>query len=206
MQFNKRRMTVEFHEKLKELRSSRGLTQAELAEVLFVSRTAVSKWESGRGYPNIDSLLALSAFFSVPVDELIRTENVLLLAERDKKETIRAYASALCCAADMFVLTLLFLPVFGASAVPLLRVTGFAPWEKATLIALVAITALNGACGLIVLRFDKPTWLRHRLVTGIALSVTGAMAFILAREVYAAILVFALLLMKGFALFKANKT
>ena len=196
---------MEFHEKLKELRNSKGLTQAELAEVLFVSRTAVSKWESGRGYPNIDSLLALSAFFSVPVDELMRSENALLLAERDKKETIRAYASALCCAADMFALTLLFLPVFGASAVPLLRVTLFAPWEKATFISLAAITALNGLCGLIVLHFDKPNWLRHRLVTGIALSVTGSMAFILAREVYASMLYFALLLVKGFALFKANK-
>ena len=44
---------MEFNEKLQELRKQRGLTQEELAERLYVSRTAISKWESGRGYPNI---------------------------------------------------------------------------------------------------------------------------------------------------------
>ena len=41
---------MEFNEKLQELRKQRGLTQEELAEKLYVSRTAISKWESGRGY------------------------------------------------------------------------------------------------------------------------------------------------------------
>ena len=62
---------MEFNEKLQELRKGRGLTQEELAEELFVSRTAVSKWESGRGYPSIDSLKAISRYFSVTIDELI---------------------------------------------------------------------------------------------------------------------------------------
>ena len=62
---------MEFNEKLKELRKGKGLTQEELAQAIFVSRTAVSKWESGRGYPNIDSLKELAAFFSITVDELI---------------------------------------------------------------------------------------------------------------------------------------
>ena len=62
---------MEFHEKLQELRKNSGLTQEELAEVLFVSRTAISKWESGRGLPSIDSLKAISNYFSVTIDDLL---------------------------------------------------------------------------------------------------------------------------------------
>ena len=50
---------MELSEKLQELRKEKGLTQEELAEALFVSRTAISKWESGRGVPNIESLKAM---------------------------------------------------------------------------------------------------------------------------------------------------
>jgi len=45
-----------FREQLKELRIRKILTQEELANKIYVSRTAISKWESGRGYPSIDSL------------------------------------------------------------------------------------------------------------------------------------------------------
>lgn len=51
---------MEFHEKLQELRKNKGMTQEELAKELFVSRTAISKWESGKGYPSIDSLKEIS--------------------------------------------------------------------------------------------------------------------------------------------------
>ena len=59
---------MEFNEKLQELRKARGLTQEELAEALFVSRTAISKWESGRGYPSIDSLKQIANYFSISID------------------------------------------------------------------------------------------------------------------------------------------
>lgn len=77
---------MEFHEKLQELRKRKGLTQEELAEALYVSRTAISKWESGRGFPNIESLKAVSKFFSVSVDELLSGEELLAIAVDDRKE------------------------------------------------------------------------------------------------------------------------
>ena len=68
---------MEFNEKLQELRKQKALTQEELAKELFVSRTAISKWESGRGYPNIESLKLIAQFFSVTVDELLSSNEAL---------------------------------------------------------------------------------------------------------------------------------
>ena len=79
---------MEFGEKLQELRKSKSMTQEELAKSLFVSRTAVSKWESGRGYPSIDSLKEISRFFSVTIDDLIGSDEMITVAENDKKEFV----------------------------------------------------------------------------------------------------------------------
>ena len=77
---------MEFHEKLQELRKNRGLTQEELAEALYVSRTAISKWESGRGMPSIESLKAISKFFAVTLDDLLSSEELLVIAEDDHNQ------------------------------------------------------------------------------------------------------------------------
>jgi transcriptional regulator with XRE-family HTH domain len=78
---------MEFNEKLQELRKQKELTQEELAEQLYVSRTAISKWESGRGYPSIDSLKAIARCFSVTVDELLSSDEILTIAEENQKQT-----------------------------------------------------------------------------------------------------------------------
>ena len=76
---------MEFNEKLQQLRKEKELTQEQLAEELFVSRTAISKWESGRGYPSIDSLKAISKLFSVSVDDLLSGEELISLAEIEQR-------------------------------------------------------------------------------------------------------------------------
>ncbi len=80
---------MEFNEKLQEIRKQKGLTQEQLAEQLYVSRAAVSKWESGRGYPNIDSLKEISKYFEVSLDELLSSEEILTVAEEDNRRKIQ---------------------------------------------------------------------------------------------------------------------
>ena len=58
-------------EKLKAARNKAGLSQEELAKKLCVSRQAITKWENGRGTPDIENLKALSALFDVSVDYLL---------------------------------------------------------------------------------------------------------------------------------------
>ena len=201
---------MEFHEKLQELRKSKGLTQEELAEALFVSRTAISKWESGRGYPSIDSLKEISRFFGVTIDELICPREMITAAEDDKKELVSKYVSVICNALDLLTAVLLFLPVFGngtdlPASVSLFHLTGVRPWLKIVFIAVIGMIILNGICGLILFRFDRPVWNKHRLVTGMVLSVTGVGIFIGTRQPYAGIVCFSILVIKIWLMVKGKE-
>ena len=74
-----------FGEKLKKLRNENRLTQDELAERLYVTRTAISKWETDKGYPNIESLKAIASFFSITVDDLLSSDEILTIADEFQK-------------------------------------------------------------------------------------------------------------------------
>ena len=200
---------MEFHEKLQELRKSRALTQEELAAALFVSRTAVSKWESGRGYPSIDSLKEISRFFSVTIDELICSEEILSAAETEKREYAGKYCALICGTLDLFPALLLFLPVFGngaasSAAVALPGLDGIAPWIRAVFAAAVGVTVLLGLCAVILSGLDKPAWSRRLLVGGMAMSILDTAVFMLTRQPYAGILCFSVLVVKGLLAAKAK--
>lgn len=78
-----------FGQKLKKIRKENNLTQEQLAEMIFVTRTAISKWETDNGYPSIDSLKAISNTFNISIDELISDadiENKKLLDEKNARK------------------------------------------------------------------------------------------------------------------------
>jgi len=67
---------MKFNEKLQKLRKEKGMSQENLAEILDVSRQAISKWESGQSYPEMEKLIALSNLFSVTLDSLVKDNNI----------------------------------------------------------------------------------------------------------------------------------
>ena len=193
---------MEFNEKLQKLRKEQNLTQEELAEKLFVSRTAISKWESGRGYPSIDSLKVIAKYFHITIDELIGNEEIISLAEQDIKEHNKKHTALICGVLDCFVALLLFLPLFGngdssGASVTVFSLTGVSGWLKIVFIVAIGLTVLNGFCGVVLGSFDKPIWNRRSVVTGLGLSILAVVLFIVTRQPYEGAFCHFVLIIKG---------
>ncbi len=65
---------MKFQDKIQILRKQRGLSQEEMAEAVGLSRQAVAKWEAGLTYPDIDNLIAISNYFKVTIDSLLKQD------------------------------------------------------------------------------------------------------------------------------------
>ncbi|MBR3765087.1 MAG: helix-turn-helix transcriptional regulator [Clostridia bacterium] len=202
---------MELAEKLQELRRQRGLTQEELAAALFVSRTAISKWESGRGFPSIDSLKALSAFFSVSIDHLLSTDEVLTIAGEDSRRQEARWRSTVCGLLDCgAALLLLLLPLFGQTvegvvhAVSLPALTGVSPWVRAGCFAYVILSVLLGVGTLALQHLGHPLWEGRWARLSLLPGAAGVLLFILCRQPYAAALVLAFLFIRAWMLLKAR--
>ena len=199
---------MEFNKKLQELRKQKGLTQEELAEKLYVSRTAVSKWESGRGYPNIESLKEIAKFFSVTVDALLSTNEALTIAEEDNKRKEKHFRDLIYGLLDLCAAMLLFLPFFAEKAggivqsVSLLALDGVQNYLKTAYLA-IAISMI--AMGILILALQNcqaKTWLKSKAPVSLILGAIAVLLFIISAQPYAAVFAFTLLAIKSFAIIK----
>ena len=202
---------VEFHEKLQALRKARGLTQEELAEALYVSRTAISKWESGRGYPSIDSLKQISSYFSVSIDDLLSGEKLLLLAEKEHKSNIQNICDLLFGIADISSFLLVVLPLYPNMVDDYIySVNLFSYVEKAFVYRLIywVLFLTLIVVGIIKIGLTKfaPTKSQEIITnSSMILSIVTIIFLIITREIYAIIVVFLLFLIKGMLFFKRVK-
>ena len=200
---------MEFGEKLRLLRKSKGLTQEELAEALFVSRTAVSKWESGRGYPGIDSLREVAAYFSVTIDELLSGEKLLNIAERENRDNILRVCRRLFGVVDLFSFLMIILPLYPRTVGGHVYSVNLPAYGETTALNLavywalfLALTLFGAAEILLARRLSGKV---HKIVNGLSLALgAGAVLYLaLAREAYAVALAFLLLVIKGLLLFRS---
>ena len=199
---------MDFQDKLKELRKNRGLTQEELAQALFVSRTAISKWESGKGYPNIDSLKAISKYFSVSLDDLLSTDEIITIAEEDGKQKERHLRDLVFGLLDCSIAMFLFLPFFGQrvdgviQAVSVLMLTEEEIYIKVPYLIIVFSMAVWGILMLALQGCQASFWLQKKDKVSLGLGAVGALFFMLSRQPYASSYLFLILVIQALMLIK----
>ena len=203
---------MEFSEKLQELRKNKGLTQEELAESIFVSRAAVSKWESGRGYPSIDSLKELSKFFSVSVDDLLSGENLIFIAEKENKSNIKNIFNAIFGIIDLLAVLLVVLPLYPNEidgfifSVPLFDYVQISALNLCAYWFIIVSMIIAGIVKVVVSKYKSEK--QSGFITGISLiiNIIAVLFFSFTREAYAASIAFLIFTLKGITFLKYYKS
>ncbi|MHC1720399.1 MAG: helix-turn-helix domain-containing protein [Clostridiaceae bacterium] len=198
---------MELNEKLQQLRKQKNLTQEELAGALYVSRTAVSKWESGRGYPSIDSLKTIAVFYSVSIDDLLTSGELIAIAEKDNKQKVQQIRDLVFGLIDCSIVMFFFLPVFGQKIdgviceMPLLSLTGMEHIKNAYMVLVIA-TMIWGVAALTLQGYRGAAWMKWKNTISVLLSIFSTLLFIASLQPYAASFTFVFLLIKGILLIK----
>lgn len=201
---------MEFSEKLQTLRKQKGLTQEELAQALFVSRTAISKWESGKGYPSIDSLKEISKYFSITIDELLSSEELITAAQDDNRKNIIDLLDLLTGCVDIMALMLLLLPLYPEklsgifTAVSLLRYTQIALPFACVCWGLMILLITVGAVKVLMHYRHIEKGCSAVTVASFVLSIIAVLFLTAARLPYAVTVVFLLLIVKGILVFRVH--
>ena len=179
---------MEFNEKLQQLRKNHNLTQEQLAEQLYVSRTAISKWESGRGYPNIESLKCISKLFSVTIDELLSSDELITLAETENRSNLKKIYMVISGIVDVLSVAFILLPIYGK--------------PEGNHVYSVNLLANTHTPKLIFTYIEKELLYRFFTKISIAAGAAAICLFAAAREPYATILLFLFFGVKVFLLWK----
>ena len=201
---------MEFHEKLQYLRKQNHWTQEQLAEKLYVSRTAVSKWESGKGYPNIESLKAISKIFGVSIDELLSSEELIAAAETEHRETLHNMYTSIIGLLDVLVVLCVILPLYGNPADGVIQSVNLFSFNAVTTVVRIfywtvflALIAM-GAAELLLSRGEKENWKMPLQKVSLLLSILAILFFAAVKEPYVITLLFLFFLIKLYLIMKQN--
>lgn len=196
---------MQFHEKLKAYRSSCGLTQEQLAEKVFVSRVTISKWETGRGLPNLGSLQQLSSLFGISVDELLGSNELVALAQSEVRQTTGQRRILLFGILDFLMVPLLFLPLYTDGKGHLFTLSSFytiGSFQQPIFTAMIVLLCTFGVAELALQTHLSDIWKKRVLNISLAFALLFLLLFVNSRQPYPSTFVLCLVVAKGFILIK----
>ena len=199
---------MEFGEKLQELRKKKDMTQEELAEALYVSRTAISKWESGRGYPSIDSLKEISRFFSVSIDELLSAEKMVSIAEKENRDNIRYICNMLLGIIDVLAMIMIILPIYPNRIDGVYYAVSLPDYVQAGSLkctlywAVFILLVIIGAVKILLTGLKQEKAGKIVTVISVIVGIIAVLLLAMGRESYGVSIMFLMILAKGILIYK----
>lgn len=165
---------MNFPEKLKALRKEKGLTQEELSREIFVSRSLISKYESGAVYPTKENAEKLALYFDVRISDLIDNEDTvqLILKKNDNTDKINFILSCIIITICSLATLLVFIPMLKVSyydysqGVPLINYKIVSPLSIAlcnnnpiVIITIISLIA-NSVLSIFNIKIKDNVWLK----------------------------------------------
>ena len=193
---------MEFGEKIQKLRNQNKWTQEQLAEKLYVSRTAVSKWESGKGYPNIDSLKDIAKLFNKTIDELLSSEEIIDIAKKENTSNIKRTNNLIYGLLDIISVLFIFLPLYAQRtenfvySVSLISTNDISNIIKVSYIVILSILSLIGIAELIMNFVDNKKIQRIVNMISLIVEAISILFFAISRQTYLTAIIFIILIIK----------
>ena len=193
---------MEFGEKIQKLRNEKKWTQEQLAEKLYVSRTAVSKWESGKGYPNIDSLKDIAKLFNKTIDELLSSEEIIDIAKKENTTNIKRTNNLIYGLLDIISILFIFLPLYAQKtesfvySVSLMSTNDISNIIKISYIVILSTLSLIGIAELILNFIDNRRTQRIVNIISLIVESISILFFAMSRQTYLTAIIFIILIIK----------
>ena len=193
---------MEFGEKVQKLRNQNKWTQEQLAEKLYVSRTAVSKWESGKGYPNIDSLKDIAKVFNKTIDELLSSEEIINIAKKENTSNIKRTNNLIYGLLDIISILFIFLPLYAKRtekyiySVSLISTNDISNIIKISYIVILSILSILGMAELIMNFIENKKIQRIINIISLIIETFSILFFAISRQTYLTAIIFIILIIK----------
>ena len=199
---------MEFGEKIQKLRNQNKWTQEQLAKKLYVSRTAVSKGESGKGYPNIDSLKDIAKLFDKTIDELLSSEEIIDIAKKENTSNIKRTNNLIYGLLDIISILFIFLPLYAHKtedfiySVSLMSTNDIGNSIKISYIVILSILSVIGITELILQFIDNKKIQRIVNIISLIIESFSVLFFAISRQTYLTAIIFIILIIKIIVIIK----
>lgn len=193
---------MDFSKKLKDLRKQNNLTQEQLSEKLYISRTAISKWETGKGYPSIDSLKDIAKLFNISIDELLSTDEIINIAKNERIFNDKKILNLFYGLLDIISIFLLFLPLYPYKigdiiySVPLTSPNNLTYLIKFIYILTLSIISLLGLVELLLFFTDNSKIQKLLNIISIIFQTISILFYAISKQPYLTSIMFIFIIMK----------